>query len=553
MQARLSAGALALLLTAASASPPPRFSDASAAAGLTVVTYSGGPDKNHILESTGNGVLALDYDQDGDQDLYFVNAFRLSELGKIPEQNSVLYRNEGNGTFVDVSDAAGVGATVYGHGGCVGDVDGDGLPDIYLTAFGPNILFHNNGDGTFSDVTARAGVGDPRWSIGATFFDADGDGDQDLYVGNYIEATWEEILAARRTRRWRGKVYVMDGPRGLPESANTFYLNQGDGSFREATEASGLAVGGYGYTMGVTSFDYDRDGDMDLYVANDSTPNRLYRNRGDGIFEEVGTWTGSAYNADGRMQGSMGVGFGDYDGDGWFDLVVTNFAHDYYTLYRNLGGEFFQDDSFVGRLALPTFVPLGWAAVLFDADNDADPDLFFSNGHIYPQVDDDPALHESYRQKNQLLLNEGGAFRDVSSEAGEGFTIQESSRGAAVVDLDNDGDLDIVISNQDARPSLLENLADNPNHWIVLELDGGKGNRQALGATAEVEAAGRSLLRQVSSGGGYASQSDLRLHLGLGKLNRVERLSISWPDGSLQKMVGLPVDRFYVIRRRGQP
>jgi hypothetical protein len=545
--------ALALVSTGLAGSSPPRFTDRAEAAGLAVVTYSGGEDKNHILESTGNGVLALDYDSDGDQDLYFVNAFRLSELDERPAYGSVLYRNEGNRRFVDVTAAAGVGATVYGHGGCVGDADGDGLADIYLTAFGPNILYRNNGDGSFSEVTARAGVGDLRWSIGATFFDADGDGDQDLYVGNYIEATWEEILAARRTRRWRGKVYVMDGPRGLPESANTFYLNLGDGSFREATDAAGFSVGGLGYTMGVASFDYDRDGDMDLYVANDSTPNRLYRNRGNGTFEEVGTWTGSAYNADGRMQGSMGAGFGDYDGDGWFDLVVTNFAHDYYTLYRNLAGEYFQDDSFVGRVAVPSFRPLGWAALLFDADQDADLDLFFSNGHIYPQVDDDSALHESYRQKNQLLLNEGGMFRDVSDEAGEGLAVQESSRGAVVVDLENDGDLDIVVSNQDARPTLLENSADDRGHWIVLELDGGQPTDRAMGAVASVVAGGRTQLRQVSSGGSYASQNDLRLHLGLGPVERVERATVSWPDGSRQSFSGLRVDRFYLIGRISTP
>ncbi len=284
----------------------PQFLDSTRSAGLGVVTWSGSVEKPHILESTGNGVMVLDYDGDGFQDLFFVSAFRLPRRDDTAGEGNVLYRNLGDGTFEDVTDRVGLGASVYGHGGCVGDVDGDGWPDLYVTNYGANVLYRNNGDGTFTDITETAGVGDPKWSIGATFFDADQDGDQDLYVANYIEATWEEILAAERTRAWRGKVLVMDGPRGLPESENTFYLNNGDGTFREATESSGMQVGGMGYSMGVVSFDFDFDGDLDVYVANDSTANRLYRNRGDATFEEVATWTGCAYNADGNAQGSMG-------------------------------------------------------------------------------------------------------------------------------------------------------------------------------------------------------------------------------------------------------
>lgn len=522
----------------------PVFIDRAEAAGLSVITYSGDPDKDHILESTGNGVLALDYDGDGDQDLYFVNAFRLSELGGAVEYPSTLYRNDGD-RFVDVTDTAGVGATTYGHGGCVGDFDSDGLPDIYLTAYGANILYRNNGDGTFSDVTEASGTGDPGWSIGATFFDADGDGDHDLYVGNYIEASWDEIVAARRTRRWRGRVDVMDGPRGLPEAANTFYLNQGDGTFRAATESSGFADGGMGYTMGVTSFDYDRDGDTDLYVANDSSPNRLYGNRGDGTFEEIGAWTGSSHNADGRMQGSMGAGFGDFDGDGWLDLIVTNFAHDHYTLYRNLEGASFQDDSFVRQLSGPSFAPLGWAAVLFDAENDGDEDLFFSNGHIYPQVDDDPTLHESYRQRNQLFLNDGTTFRDVTATAGSGFEIEESSRGASVVDFDNDGDLDIAISNQDTVPTLLVNQTEGGARWLTLELRNDAG-RLPLGTRIDLLSGDRRRAWQVGSGGSYASQNDLRPHIGLGQ-HPVATLTITWPGGHRQLLRDLPADHFVVV------
>jgi hypothetical protein len=531
----------------------PQFVDRAVAANLTVVTYSGGTEKNHILESTGNGVLVLDYDRDGHQDLYFVNAYRLPSRGQTEPHANVLYRNRGDGSFADVTEAAGVGASVYGHGGCVGDIDADGFPDIYVTVFGSNILYRNNGDGTFADITELAGVGDPRWSIGAAFFDADGDGDQDLFVGNYIDASWEEIHAARRTALWRGKAKVLEGPKGLPGSRNTFYINTGNGTFTEATEESGLTPRADYYSMGVAPIDYDNDGDVDLFVANDSTPNSLYRNRGNGSFDEVGTSTGSAYNADGATQGSMGASFGDYDGNGWFDLLVTNFAHDYYALYRNLGGEMFLDDSFSVGLAVPSFAPLGWGTFFLDVDNDRDLDLFFSNGHIYPQVDEDPTLNESFRQTNQLLLNEGGKFRDVSDEAGEAFDVFYSSRGAAYGDLDNDGDLDIVVSNQDARPTYLENRTPSRQHWVSLELIDSKGASQALGARVEVKAAGASQAREVTSGGSYASQNDFRLHIGLGDADTVDELVIRWPDGSEEVHENLAGDHHYVCKRGQAP
>ena len=483
------------------------------------------------------------------EDLYFVNAYRLPRRGETEPHASTLYRNLGGGTFVDVTETAGVGASVYGHGGCVGDVDADGFPDIYITAFGPNILYRNNGDGTFTDTTKGAAIDDPRGSIGATFFDADRDGDQDLFVANYIEATWEEIHSAQRTGLWRGKVPVLYGPKGLRGSRNTFYVNNGDGTFTDATSGKGFATGAEYYSMGVIPLDYDNDGgDVDLYVANDSTPNCLYRNQGDGNFEEVGTNTGCAYNADGSSQGSMGVHAGDYDGDGWLDLVVTNFAHDYNSLYRNLEGRLFLDDTFSAGVAVPSFAPLGWGTFLFDADNDRDLDLFFSNGHIYPQVEEDPTLYERFRQQNQLLLNEGGTFRDVSDEAGAGFSASYSSRGAVYVDLDNDGDLDIIVSNQDARPSYLENRTTSRNHWVLLDLV-----PMALGARVELRAGGTVQIRQVASGGSYASQNDLRLHFGLGAATQIAELVVTWPDGVRDVHRRLPADRLYVIKQGIEP
>jgi enediyne biosynthesis protein E4 len=538
-------------LPAAAAAQTPRFVDATAASGIDLVTWSGSVEKPHILESTGNGVLVLDYDGDGFEDLYFVAAYRLprrQDGDRDPGERSALYRNQGDGTFLDVSARAGVAARVYGNGGCVGDVDGDGLPDLYVTAFGPNLLYRNQGDGTFRELGEAAGVADGRWSLGATLFDADGDGDEDLYVGNYVEASWDDVLAARRTRMWRGKVAVMDGPRGLPESANGFYRNAGDGTFGDATAAAGLepgpGPGGAGYSMAVAAFDYDGDGDLDLYVANDSTANRLYRNRGDGVFDEVGVAAGVAYNADGRAQGSMGVGVGDYDDDGRLDLAVTNFAHDAYTLYRNLGDGQFEDVSFATRVALPTFVPLGWAALFLDAEGDGDLDLFFANGHIYPQVDDDPSLEESYRQPDQLLVNEGGLFRDLGLAAGDVATAAQSSRGAVTVDLENDGDLDLVVSHQDGRPSVLRNEG-FAGHW--LELATAVDGHAAPAVRWTVTTLRGSQIRAPGSGGGYVSQSDRRAHFGLGAAARAERVEARWVGGVRRAWRGVPADRVVVV------
>jgi hypothetical protein len=544
---------LAVGLLARGAEPRPRFVDATASAGLDIVTFSGGPAKDHIVESTGNGVLILDYDGDRHQDLYFVNAHRFPERGRSEPHSNRLYRNRGDGTFADVTEAAGVGSDAFGVGGAVGDFDNDGLPDIYVTNWGPNVLFRNNGDGTFADVTRVAGVGDPRWSMGATFFDADNDGDADLFVGSYIETSWEEVHAARRTRLWRGKVLVLDGPRGLPGSRNTFYLNQGDGTFADRTENAGFAEGATHYTMGVVSFDYDGDADVDVYAANDSTPNCLYRNRGDGTFEEIAALTGAAYNADGAAQGSMGVEVGDFDGDGWLDLAVTNFAHDYYSLYRTLDGRLFQDHSFTAGVAVPTFAPLGWGVHFLDAENDGDLDLFFANGHIYPQVDEDPGLHESYRQRNLLLLNESGKFRDATAEAGDGLEIRLSTRGSAAGDLDNDGDVDVVASNQDERPTYLENRTELAGRSVLIELFDPFGTRQALGARVQVEAAGRSQVRQVLSGGSYVSQNDMRLHFGLGDLDRIDRVVVRWLDGVREEHRDLPTGRWYGFKRAAKP
>jgi enediyne biosynthesis protein E4 len=530
-------------------------------AGVEVLTYSGGPEKAHLLDSTGTGVVALDHDRDGWPDLYFVNAERF--VGDSPgvlrrePQRGALYRYLGSGAgdhggvaaFVDVSRRAGIGDDGYGGGGCVGDVDGDGEADVYVTAFGPDRLYRNKGDGSFAEEAAERGVATPGWSVACAFLDADGDGDHDLFVTRYVSATWSEVLGARRTRRWRGQVWVMDGPRGLSESRNVYYRNDGAGRFREATAEAGLDSGNGGYSMGVQVLDFDRDGHPDLYVANDSTANRLYRNRGDGTFEEVGLESGVALSANGEAQGGMGVAAGDVDGDGWWELVVTNFAHDSYALYRNLGGELFVDYSLPSGVAAPTFAPLGWGVALFDADNDADLDLFFANGHIYPQVDEAPSLHESYRQPNQLLMNDGsGRFVEARGALVEGEP--RSSRGAALLDFDRDGRLDIAVSNQDARPTLLRNETERAGRWLAVDVRA-HGPWPALGArvevvTAEPDATTRRQAREVASGGSYASQHDTVLHFGLAEASSAS-VEVRWPGGRRRIVRDVPAERIVVM------
>lgn len=520
--------------------------DRAREAGLDLVTPSGSVEKPHILESSGNGVLVLDFDGDGYQDLYFVSAHRLPRAET--DGGNRLYRNLGDGTFEDVTAVSGAGLVHFGQGGCVGDADGDGLPDVYVTAFGPNVLLVNRGDGTFRRVE-RSGLEHEGWGIGCTFFDADGDGDHDLYLANYVEATWDEVLGARRTRLWRGEVLVMDGPRGLPEAPNVFYRNEGGGRFVDATDEAGFREGGLGYSMAVLAFDPDLDGNPDVFVANDSTPNRLYRNHGGGRFEEIGWWTGVAYDGDGAVQGSMGAGAGDFDGGGFPGLVVTNFAHDHYTLYVNVDGTLFRDDSIRSGLAAATYDRLGWAALAADYDLDGRLDLFLANGHIYPQVDEAPSLGDGFRQPNQLLLWEDGRFVDVSERAGPGLEVVESSRGAALLDLENDGHQDLVVSNQDAGPTLLAAELAGDRGWIRIV-----PSAVPLGTRVAAVTPGLPRQeRQLVSGGSYASQNELAAHFGLGLVTEPTRLEIFWPGGSRQRLSGVERNRHYRLAppRRG--
>ena len=521
---------------------PAQFEEVPA---LAARTYCGGPTKDHILESGGSGLALFDYDDDGRLDVYLVNAPELTAARQRVPHRNVLYRNLGGLRFEDVSAKAGVDAAAWGNGVCAGDYDGDGRLDLYVTNWGSNLLFRNKGDGTFEEVAARAGVAAGGWSTGCAFLDADGDGDLDIYVARYVETTWDEVVRARRSLTWRNGPRIMVGPAGLPGESDLFFENRGNGTFVEATEAHGLGDPARAYGFGVVATDYDDDGWVDLFVANDSNPNFLYHNRGNGTFESTALLGGVAVNGEGRAQAGMGADAGDYDGDGRFDLVLTTFAHDVKTLYRNLDGTHFEDVTAAAGLAAPTFAPMGWGTAFLDADLDGRLDLFIANGHIFSDIDDFPALQETFRQKNQLFLNLGTSFRDVSARAGGGLQVEKVSRGLAVGDLDDDGDLDLVVSNMDDVPTLLENRQRTGHHWVAFRVRSPGRNRFAIGARVTLEAGGRRQVREVRSGGSYLSQNDLRPYFGLGSYAGPVDVEIRMPGGERWRWSGLPADRLH--------
>lgn len=525
------------------------YRDVAAEAGLVAVTGTGGPEKNHIAESTGTGVAVLDYDQDGLPDLYFANAPSWDDPeGAWQARTGVLYRNNGGAGFSDVTEAAGLVTDVYGQGAVSADFDGDGFPDLYVTALGPNQLFRNNGDGTFSEVGERTGVADPGWSIGAVVLDADGDRTLDLFVANYIETDAPDVRAGQRTRRWRGRVLVLDGPRGLVPQSNRLFRGRGDGSFEDATDASGIGGVPARYSMGAVALDFDDDGDQDIFVANDSGPNAMLENRG-GIFRDAGLFTGVALSADGATQGSMGVAAADADENGFPDLVVTNFAHDHYAFYQGVGPSLFLEDAVGAGMATATFRPLGWGALFFDAENDGDLDVAFANGHLYPQVEDDPALGESYGQPDQLFLRDGPTY--VASALGPPV---RSSRGMALIDVEADGQWEIAVANQDDVPTLWAREPPADGSWIRLRLVDPAGERDALGARVTVVSPRQS--RAVRAGESYASDSERTLHFGLGSRGdsgaQSVEIEVRWPDGLTEKHGALAAGRTWLLRR-GQP
>ena len=543
---------------------PPRgrfhFIDAAPRLGLTRVLEAGRPAKDHLLDSAGAGAAFLDYDQDGRLDIYLGNGWRLDGETVAVRGQHALYRQRTDGTFEDVTDAAGVGGNGdWGSGVAVADYDNDGRADILVTSFGRNALFRNLGDGRFEDVAGKLGIEAPGWNTGASFFDADGDGWLDLYIARYVDCTLDDVLKAKRTLWWRGLERVAFGPFGLKGAPDRFFRNV-KGRFVEATDEAGLKDLALGFGFAARAADFDDDGLPDLYVANDSDPNYLYRNVGAGRFKEIGVTSSAAFDANGAAQASMGVAAGDMDGDSVLDLFVTNFSEDFSSLYKGMGQAFFEDVSRPTGVGPATFRPLSWGTAMADLDNDGDLDLVVANGHIYPQIDAHPELIGTYRQRNLLLENRSlrddvppGAppetlFRDVTAAAGPGFEIVRSHRGVAVGDYDNDGRLDILVTALDSPPELLHNEG-AAGAWLIVVCAIPGGPAIPIGAKVTVTAGGRTMTRDVASGDSYLSSHDPRAHFGLGKAERADEVVVRWPDGTRSVRKDVAARQVLVVRK----
>ncbi len=550
----------------AAAAPGVSFTDVTRAAGVASFRQiSGTAAKDYILEATGSGVALVDYDNDGWLDAYLVNGSTFAALrGQDEAPSAALFRNNRDGTFTDVTAVAGVANRRWGQGVCVGDFDNDGWPDVYVTNFGANRLYHNDGHGGFTDVAETAGVAAPGWSTGCAFGDYDGDGRLDLFVAGYVALDIERLPPAPPTAAGRrvgdkaasssepvrggmgaayrpGAAYceyrgqpVMCGPRGLKGAGDHLFRNNGDGTFTEVSEKAGVADPSGLYGFGVAFFDFDDDGRLDLFVANDSGPNYLYRNRGDGTFQDVSLASGAALNELGLEQAHMGVAVGDYDRDGRDDLHVTNFADDTNILYHNDGGGLFSDVTFASGVGQTSIPFLGWGTNFLDYDNDGWLDLFVANGHVYPLVDRFN-WNTSYRQRALLFRNVKGKFVEIGGSGGLGLNTPRTLRGSAVGDFDNDGDIDVLASGIDDVPAFLRNDGGSrAGHWINLRLVGDparKCPRDAIGSVVFCTTNGVRQRGEVASGRSQLSQSDLRVHFGLGAATRVDRLEVRWANG----------------------
>ena len=529
------------------------FTDKAKEAGLTMMNVFGGENtKKYIIETTGTGVAIFDYDNDGWPDIFIVNGTKLEGFpaGKAPTNH--LYHNNHDGTFTDVTEKAGLAHTGWGQGVCVGDYDSDGWEDLYVTYYGKNILYHNNGNGTFTDVSDKAGVAGSgkAWGTGCAFVDYDRDGHLDLMVANYVDFDLSAAPAPgdRPTCIWKG-VPVMCGPQGLPGAKNILYHNRGDGTFEDVTAKSHIDQTTGHYAFSVTTFDFDDDGWPDIFVACDSTPSILYHNNRDGTFTDVAITAGAAFNEDGRAQAGMGSTVADYNGDGRLDIFKTNFSDDTATLYRNNGDGTFDDVTYAAGLGLNTQY-LGWGTMFLDFDNDGWPDLLLVNGHVYPEVDSQH-LGSSFQEPRILYHNNGnGKFTDISATAGPGITQPISSRGLAVGDLWNDGRISAVVSNMNAPPSLLVNQVRTPNHWVAFRTIGAKSNRDGIGARIRMKAGARTFIDEVRSGSSFISNNDMRVHFGLGAgaASKIDWVEVRWPSGLLEKFENVSIDSIHTIK-----
>lgn len=527
----------------------PQLEDVAEKAGIRFRhTYV--PEKHFIVESMGGGVVLIDYDRDGWPDIYFTNNPSVDQELKHQRAAGALYRNNHDGTFTDVTAKSGITTACFGMGGAVGDYNNDGWPDLYLTCLGGNVLYRNNGDGTFTDVTAKANVADGRWSTGAAFADYDGDGYVDLMVTNYLDFHLNDLpgFGKAPTCKYRG-LDVQCGPRGMPGAGDALFHNNGDGTFTDVSKTAGVDDPNGYYGLGVMWSDFNRTGRPDIFIANDATPNFLYKNEGNGKFSEMGMESGTALTDDGSMQGTMGVAVGDYMHSGRFSIFVTNFADQYDSLYRNDGDGNFRDVTFPSGLAVASLPWVKWGTAFFDIDNDTWLDLIAVSGHVYPQADQ-LTSGAKYKEPTILSINQGdGTFCDASKQAGPDIQQNRVLRGLAAGDLFNDGNVDLVIEDLDGQPEILRNHGLAGNHWIGFELQGTKSNRLAIGAKVTVIAGKVTQVGEVRSGGSYLSQNDLRLHFGMGSATGIDSVEIRWPSGAIEKIAGkqLKVDSSYSI------
>jgi len=525
----------------------PQLTDITKNAGITF-THDSAPESKYVVESMSGGVLLFDYDRDGWLDIYFTNAPTVDMAIKGQKARGALYHNNHDGTFTDVTDKAGIATPCFAMGGAVGDYKNNGWPDLYITCLGGNVLYRNNGDGTFTDVTKQAGVADGRWSTGAAFGDYDGDGFLDLMVTNYVDFHLNDLpgFGSAPNCKYRG-LDVQCGPRGLKGAGDSLFHNNGNGTFTDVSKAAGVddPAGYYGLT--VIFSDFNNTGRPDIYVANDSTPKFLYKNLGNGKFQEIGLESGTAVSEDGSEQASMGIAIGDYLHNGLPSLSVTNFSDENANLFRNEGKWNFNDVSYKSGVAMPSLPYVKWGTAFLDLDNDGWLDLIEVNGHVYPQVDTLPS-GARYREPKILGMNLGdGNFCDASDQAGPALKEPRVSRGLAVGDLFNDGNMDIVVEDLSGAPMVLRNAGVPGRHWVSFELAGTKSNRLAIGARLKITAGGVTQTEEVHSGGSYLSQNDLRVHFGLGAAKKIESLEIRWPSGKIETMKDLDADKFYSV------
>ncbi len=535
---------------------PVIFKDISEKAGLTVWSHKmGTPEKPYILETIGSGVCLLDYDHDGWLDIYLVNGSTYDGLsGKAVPPHAALFHNNHDGTFTNVANIAGVTNDGWGFGCAVGDYDNDGWPDLYVANYGKNRLYHNNHDGTFTDIAEAAGVTLGNWSTGPSFGDYDGDGRLDIFVPGYIHWDMNHLPAsgskavAFANCQFRG-AQTMCGPRGLQGEPDHLFHNNGDGTFTDVSEKAGVSDKRRYYGFSSTFVDIDDDGKVDLLVTDDSSPNYLYINKGDGTFQDSSFYSGFALNQDARETASMGLAVGDYGNNGKLDLYTTTFSDDYKTLYRNVGDGNFVDITPQMGIAEVTYPFLSWGTAFFDFDNDGWKDLMFVSGHVYPQVDQHN-WGTSFAERPLLFhnLEHGKKFEVMPPVEGSGLADVIPARGAAFGDLFNDGKIDVVINCLDHTPVLLRNVSDDRNHWVGLLLIGGpKSPRDAVGSTVYVTAGGMRQRGDVMSGGSFESSNDFRVHFGLGENTTVDKVEIRWPDGAKETFSLPGVDRYFAI------